>query len=112
MPEFHLYCQIHLSVIILNFIDYDGSIVDTSCHIILFPSILVMTTYFKLLCQNMGSPFTAKGHEPLPFQELNFETQTKQVGFHSAALNPNFFFFYLFSQKLTIFPLFFLLLPV
>lgn len=77
MSEFHLYCQIHLSIIILNLTEHNGSIADASRHIILFPSILVMATYFKPLCQNMGPPFTTKGQEPLPFRELNFEIKKK-----------------------------------
>lgn len=62
MPEFHLYCQIHLTAIILNIIEYDGSRVDTSWQmIILFPSILVMATYFKHLCQNMDLHLLQEG---------------------------------------------------
>lgn len=46
----------------------------------LFPSVVVIATYFKPLHQNMGHPFTVKGHEPLPYQELNYEIQTKSSG--------------------------------
>lgn len=80
MPALYLLCQIHHGVIILNFIEFDGSIVDTSWHIIVFPSILVTVTCFKPLRQNMEPPFTTKGHKSLTFWELNFKIQTKWSG--------------------------------